>query len=116
MRWDCPGCRIPYGYRGSSGLAVAAVGTSVLFPTLLSSATKDVLADRRGRATSAIGTIAYLGFLAGPAYVGFLAGAFGLRAALIGVAALGLAFAVLCMPLIRFWMQRTEPAGTTPNR
>jgi MFS family permease len=87
----------------------------VLFPTLLSMATRNVSADRRGRATSAVGTIAYLGFLAGPAYVGFLAGAFGLRTAMIGVAALGLAFAILCIPLIRFWMQRAEPAITTPN-
>jgi MFS family permease len=98
-----------------AGLAVAAIGTSVLFPTLLSSATKDVSADRRGRATSAVGTIAYIGFLAGPAYVGFLAGAFGLRAAMIGVAALGLAFAILCVPLVRFWMQRTELPNTIPN-
>jgi predicted MFS family arabinose efflux permease len=98
-----------------AGLAVAAVGTSVLFPTLLSSATKDVSADRRGRATSAIGTIAYLGFLAGPAYVGFLAGAFGLRSAMIGVAALGLAFAILCIPFRRVWIQRTNPTITTTN-
>lgn len=98
-----------------AGLAVAAVGTSVLFPTPLSIATKDVSADRRGRATSAIGTTAYLGFLAGPAYVGFLAGAFELRAAMIGVAALGFAFAILCIPVIRFSMQRTEPTITTPN-
>jgi MFS family permease len=98
-----------------ASLAFAAVGTSVLFPTLLSVATKDVSADRRGRATSAIGTIAYLGFLAGPAYVGFLAGTFGLRVAMIGVAALSLAFAILCIPLLRFWLQRTYPAITTIN-
>lgn len=77
------------------GLALAAIGTSVLYPTLLSRATRDVPADRRGRATSAIATTAYLGFLLGPVYVGLLASAVGLRGAMIGVAALAAAFALL---------------------
>lgn len=79
------------------GLAIAAIGTSVLFPTLLSVATNGVEASKRGRATSAVGTIAYLGFLVGPAYVGLLAGEFGLRGAMVGVAALAVAFALLCL-------------------
>ncbi|WP_416778024.1 MFS transporter [Microbacterium lacticum] len=77
------------------GLAVAAVGTSVLFPTLLSRSLRDVPDRYRGRATSTVGTIAYLGFVLGPVYVGVLAGAFGLRGAMIGVAALAAVFAVL---------------------
>ncbi|UNX55254.1 MFS transporter [Georgenia sp. TF02-10] len=83
------------------GLALAAIGTSVLFPTLLSRATRDVPAGRRGRATSAVVTTAYLGFVLGPVYVGALAGAVGLRGAMVGVAALVAAFAVLAPLVIR---------------
>ena len=82
-----------------AGLALAAVGTSVLFPTLLSQATRDVPEDRRGRATSAVATTAYLGFVLGPVYVGLLAGAVGLRGAMVAVAVLVLAFALLA-PLV----------------
>lgn len=77
------------------GFALAAVGTSVLFPTLLSRATRDVPADFRGRATSAVATTAYLGFVLGPVYVGVIAGVTGLRGAMVGVAVLVAAFAVL---------------------
>lgn len=83
------------------GLAVAAVGTSVLFPTLLSRATRDVPDEQRGRATSIVGTTAYLGFLLGPVYVGLLAGGLGLRTAMVGVAALALAFAVFAPAFTR---------------
>jgi hypothetical protein len=67
-----------------AGLALTAVGTSVLFPTLLSAATRHVPARRRGRATSAVTSTAYLGFVLGPAYVGLLADAVGLRGAMVG--------------------------------
>lgn len=77
------------------GLALAAIGTSVLFPTLLSEATRTVPTHRRGRATSAVATTAYLGFVLGPVFVGFLAEAVGLRGAMIGIAALTAAFAVI---------------------
>lgn len=77
------------------GLALAAIGTSVLFPTLLSRATRDVADAVRGRATSLIGTTAYLGFLLGPVYVGVLSDAFGLRSAMVGVAVLAAAFALV---------------------
>lgn len=77
-----------------SGFALAAVGTSVLFPTLLSRATRDVPEWSQGRATSVIGTTAYLGFLLGPVYVGLLSGSVGLRGAMVGVALLIGAFAV----------------------
>ncbi|VTR75976.1 MFS transporter [Cellulomonas hominis] len=83
------------------GLALAAVGTSVLFPTLLSRAARDVPADRRGRATSAVATTAYLGFVLGPVYVGALADVVGLRGAMVGVAALAGAFAVLAPAVTR---------------
>lgn len=82
-----------------AGFALAAVGTSVLFPTLLSRATRDVPEHRQGRATSLIGTTAYLGFLLGPVYVGLLSGGFGLRAAMVGVAVLVGVFA-LGAPLV----------------
>lgn len=78
-----------------AGLALAAIGTSVLFPTLLSHATRAVPDGERGRATSVVGTTAYLGFVLGPVYVGLLAGEYGLRAAMVGVAVLALAFGAL---------------------
>jgi MFS family permease len=81
------------------GIALAAVGTSVLFPTLLSRAVRDVPAGRRGRATSGVATTAYLGFLLGPVYVGALADAVGLRGAMTGVAVLPGVFALLA-PLV----------------
>ena len=83
------------------GFAIAAIGTSVLFPTLLSIATKNVPETQRGRATSAAGTIAYLGFLLGPVYVGLLASTTNLRTALVGVALLALVYAFTCLPVTR---------------
>ncbi|MFG3437354.1 MFS transporter [Nonomuraea sp. NPDC047897] len=70
------------------GVVAAAAGTSVLFPTLLSWGLRPVPDASRGRATSAISTVAYLGFLAGPAYFGLLADATGVQGAFIGIAAL----------------------------
>jgi predicted MFS family arabinose efflux permease len=84
-----------------AGLAVAAVGTSVLFPTLLSRATRDVPPDRRGRATSAVATTSYLGFVLGPVYVGVLADAVGLRGAMVGVAVLVGVFALIAPAVTR---------------
>jgi MFS family permease len=84
-----------------AGLALGAVGTSVLFPTLLSQATRDVPPSRRGRATSAVSTTAYLGFVLGPVYVGVLAGAVGLRGAMVGVALLLATFALLAPAVTR---------------
>lgn len=94
------------------GLALAAIGTSVLFPTLLSSSLRDVPDERRGRATSAIGTTAYLGFVFGPVYVGLFASLVGLRGAMIGVAALTTAFA-LAAPVVRRLVHRhrLDPAA-----
>ncbi|MFV2116179.1 sugar MFS transporter [Micromonospora sp. LOL_025] len=83
------------------GLAVAAAGTATLFPTLLSSTLHDATAQQRGQATSTISTIAYLGFLLGPAYVGLLADHIGLRGAVVGVAALAVLFALTAAPASR---------------
>jgi MFS family permease len=71
-----------------AGIVVAAAGTSMLFPTLLSYGLRPVPDGSRGRATSVISTIAYLGFLAGPAYFGLLADAAGVQKAFLGIAAL----------------------------
>lgn len=83
------------------GLAVAAVGTAVLFPTLLGIVSRNVDETRRGRATSIVTTVSYLGFLLGPVYVGFLADATGLRGAMLAVAALAAALFVLTPALLR---------------
>ena len=86
---------------GVVGLALAAVGTAVLFPTLVGLAARTVDEPRRGRATSLLTTVSYLGFLAGPAYVGAFAGGFGLRAAMVAVAALAALLIVLVVPILR---------------
>ncbi len=70
------------------GIVAAAVGTSALFPTLLSYGLRPVPDASRGRATSTISTVAYLGYLAGPAYFGLLADATGVQKAFLGIAAL----------------------------
>ncbi|MCK2215958.1 MFS transporter [Actinomadura sp. ATCC 31491] len=70
-----------------AGVVVAACGTAALFPTLLSYGLRDVRGAARGRATSAVTTVAYLGFLAGPACFGLLADAAGVQRAFLGVAA-----------------------------
>jgi MFS family permease len=78
-----------------AGLALAAAGTAVLFPTLIVVLTARVPDRVRGTATSAVTTVAYLGFLAGPAYVGAWADAVGLSGAMFAVAALALVLAML---------------------
>jgi MFS family permease len=78
-----------------TGLALAAAGTAVLFPTLIVVLTARVPDRVRGTATSAVTTVAYLGFIAGPAYVGAWADAVGLPGAMLAVAALALVLATL---------------------
>jgi MFS family permease len=85
-----------------AGLALAAVGTSVLFPTLLRESLRNVPAEVRGRSTSTVATTAYLGFVLGPVYVGTLADAAGLRAAILGVAGLAAVTALLAWPVARW--------------
>jgi predicted MFS family arabinose efflux permease len=94
------------------GLALAAIGTSVLYPTLLSRATRDVPADQRGRATSAVATTSYMGFVLGPVYVGLLSDAVGLRGAMVGVALLVVAFALLAPAVTRDREHTVEPEPT----
>jgi MFS family permease len=83
-----------------AGLALAAAGTAVLFPTLIVVLTGRVADAVRGAATSAVTTVAYLGFLAGPAYVGAWADAVGLPGAMLAVAGLAAVLALLT-PLLR---------------
>jgi MFS family permease len=77
------------------GLVMAGAGTAVLFPTLLGTVSRNVEENYRGRATSIVSTVSYLGFLLGPVYVGVFADAAGLRGAMIAVAALAAALFVL---------------------
>lgn len=83
-----------------AGLVLAAAGTGGLFPTLLSIVSRNVVESSRGRATSIVTVVSYLGFLLGPVYVGLWASATGLRGAMLAVAALGLALAILTLPLL----------------
>jgi MFS family permease len=99
-----------------AGMALAAAGTSVLFPTLLRATLHGVRPEVRGRATSAVATTAYLGFVLGPVYVGGLADAAGLRSAVLGVAALAGVLAVVAWPVAR-WAGRAvaTPAVSSPG-
>lgn len=95
------------------GLALAAAGTAVLFPMILSVVSSRVHEAHRGRATSTVSTVAYLGFLLGPAYVGFWSAAVGLRGAMLAVAALG-ALLLLFTPLVRQMRRsRSSPQRVT---
>ncbi|MBB2910100.1 MFS family permease [Streptosporangium becharense] len=84
-----------------TGLALAAAGTAVLFPTLAGVVAAHVDDTARGRATSVVTTVAYLGFLAGPVYVGRWADATGLPGAMVAVAALAAVLAALAWPALR---------------
>lgn len=92
-----------------AGLALAAIGTAVLYPTLLSEATRDVAPAQRGRATSAMTAISYIGFILGPVYVGLLSTFAGMRGSMVGVAALAVIFAVLA-PLLLARRSRASSA------
>ena len=78
-----------------AGIAIAGLGTSVCAPTLLGLAGRLVAPPQRGSAVSAVTTLAYTGFLVGPAAVGLVAGASSLSAALAGVAAIAALLAAL---------------------
>jgi predicted MFS family arabinose efflux permease len=84
-----------------AGLGIAAAGIAVLFPTLIVVLTADVPDRVRGTATSAVTTVAYLGFLAGPAYVGTWADATSLSAAMFAIAGLAVALALLAPVMLR---------------
>lgn len=84
-----------------AGLVAAGAGSAVLFPTLVGIVSRNVEEAHRGRATSLVTTVAYLGFLLGPVYVGLWADATGLRGAMGAVAALGAALLLLAPALLR---------------
>jgi MFS family permease len=84
-----------------AGLACAAAGTAVLFPTLLAAGVGHAEPALRGRATSVVSTTAYLGFLLGPVFVGRLADGSDLRAAMTGVAVLAAVCTLACWPALR---------------
>jgi MFS family permease len=83
------------------GVGIAGLGTSVCAPTLFSLAGRSARPENRASAVSAVTTLAYLGFVLGPAAVGLAAEATSLRAALAGVALLAalLAFASRFAPV-----------------
>jgi predicted MFS family arabinose efflux permease len=78
-----------------AGIAIAGLGLSVCAPTLLGLAGRLVAPHQRGGAVSAVTTLAYTGFLIGPAAVGLVAGATSLSAVLAGVAGIAALLAAL---------------------
>lgn len=99
-----------------AGLVLAAAGTAALFPTLLSIVSRNVVESSRGSATSIVTAVSYLGFLLGPVYVGLWASATGLRGAMIAVAALGLTFAALTLPLLALSRYAVTPRPAANHR
>jgi predicted MFS family arabinose efflux permease len=97
------------------GLAVAAAGTGVLFPTLLGIVSRNVNETHRGRATSIVTTVSYVGFLLGPVYVGLVAEAIGLRGAMVAVAGLAVATFVLTPVLLRLAASVRQPVTPEPS-
>jgi len=77
------------------GIALAGLGSSVCAPVLISLAGRHATPAARASAVSIVTTLAYLGFLIGPAAVGLAADGLSLRAALGGVAGLALLLAAL---------------------
>jgi MFS family permease len=83
------------------GLVLAAVGTAVLFPTLLGLVSRTLPESHRGRGTSLVSGVSYAGFLLGPAYVGGFASVGGLRVAMFAVGALPVVLALCVQPVLR---------------
>ncbi|HEY0474480.1 MAG TPA: MFS transporter [Kribbella sp.] len=77
------------------GIGTAGLGTSVCAPTIIGMAGAWAGPDKRAAAISTVTTIAYLGFLLGPAAVGAASSAWSLRVALGGVAVLAVLVAAL---------------------
>jgi MFS family permease len=77
------------------GVAIAGAGISICAPVLFSLAGRGADEAVRGAAVSIVTTIAYLGFLVGPAVVGLLANATTLSASLACVAVVALLLAAL---------------------
>jgi predicted MFS family arabinose efflux permease len=77
------------------GVVVAGAGISICAPVLFSIAGRGADEEVRGAAVSVVTTIAYLGFLVGPAAVGLLASATALETSLAAVAGVAVALAIL---------------------
>jgi MFS family permease len=80
-----------------AGILLAGMGTSVIAPTILSLAGAAAPESERGAAVSTVTTIAYLGFLVGPAAVGGLTSLAGLRTALASTGGLAILLAGLVL-------------------
>lgn len=87
-------------------LFMAALGASVIAPTVLSLAGRLAPSHRRGAVVATVSVIAYTGFFVGPAVMGLLSEAFNLRTALVAVAAI-----LLLVPLA--WGLHVATYGTS---
>jgi hypothetical protein len=92
-----------------AGLALAAAGTAVLFPTLVVVVASRVGEEARGRATSLLSVVGYVGFLAGPVLVGGAAAAVGLPGALGVVAGVAVLLALATAPVLRLSRRPVAP-------
>jgi fucose permease len=77
------------------GIGIAGLGTSVCAPTIIGMAGAWAGPERRAGAISTVTTIAYVGFLIGPAAVGAMSSAWSLPIALGAVAAIAVVVAGL---------------------
>lgn len=98
---------------GLVGIAVAGLGSSVCAPTVISLAGAWAGPERRGAAVATVTTIAYLGFLVGPAAVGLASSLTSLPTALAGVAGVAVLLAVLA-PTARW--AASSPERFAPDR
>jgi MFS family permease len=78
-----------------AGIALAGLGTSICAPVLIAMGGRLAAPERRGSAVSVVTTVAYLGFLLGPATVGVIAQLSTLRTALGALAGVSLLLAAL---------------------
>jgi MFS family permease len=98
------------------GLAVAAAGTAVLYPTLLGMLSRSTREEALGRATSLLATVSYLGFLLGPVYVGLWSETTGLRGSMLAVAGLCAALLALTPVLLRIRQRLIDSCPTGDDR
>ncbi|MET9269075.1 MFS transporter [Kribbella sp. NPDC003557] len=92
-----------------TGIGIAGLGTSVCAPTIIGMAGAWAGPERRAGAIAVVTTIAYLGFLVGPAAVGALSSAWSLPAALASVAVLAVVVAALAPVAGRLVGSRIRP-------
>jgi predicted MFS family arabinose efflux permease len=95
-----------------AGVVIAGAGVSVCAPVLLSMAGRSVEEAVRGAAVSIVTTIAYLGFVVGPATVGLLADVTSLPASLASVGLVALLLGSLAGRVER----RLPPPGRVKAR